>query len=105
MEEKRVHALRSLIDYQDKGIVSRTLLRTSGGIVTLFALDTGETLDEHAVPHEVLVYLVEGQLDFTVSGETYSLKEGDILSMHPGEVHTLRAVKATKMLLIQLRTS
>ncbi len=101
--KQRVMDVPSEIPYQRGGTVSRTLMRTNGGVVTLFAFDENEVITDHAVPHEVMVYVLEGNLSMTVSGETFTIKTGEALFMKPHETHSLRAVSPVKLLLIQLK--
>ena len=44
-------ALKDIVQYQDGGIVSRTILQKDGGNITLFAFDEGQGLSEHKTPY------------------------------------------------------
>ena len=99
----KVAPLASLVDYQRDSIVSRTLLRTPSGHIVLFAFDAGQELSEHTSPYEVLVLGVEGEADFTLSGETFKVRAGDALLMPPNAPHSLRALTPFKMLLVLIR--
>ncbi len=62
-----VKPLGELLEYQDKSIVSRVLLKNTGGSVTLFAFDQGEGLSEHTAPFEALVFVIEGESEVEIA--------------------------------------
>jgi len=97
-------ALADLIDYQQAAVVSRTLVKKKTGTATLFAFDEGEGLSEHTTPYDALVYLVEGEAEIMISGESSRLKSGDIILMPAHQPHAVKAVKRFKMLLIMIRS-
>jgi len=94
----------NLVDYQKDAIVSRTLLRTPFGHIVLFAFDAGQELSEHTSPYEVMVLGVEGEADFTLSGETFKVRAGDALLIPPNAPHALKALTPFKMLLVLIRS-
>lgn len=96
--------LSELVEYQDDAVVSKTLLKKDSGSVTLFAFDRGQELSEHSVPHEALVYVVEGEAEITVSGQPHRLSRGDALLMPGSEPHAVRAAHRFKMLLTMMRS-
>ena len=96
-------SLKGLIDYQPGSVVSKEVLRTPNGTVTLFAFDAEQGLSEHTAPFDVVTSIVEGEADITISGTTYTVKEGEIIRMPAGEPHALQAKQPFKMLLIMLK--
>ena len=59
--QTEVRNLKQLLQYQEKSVVSRMLVKNPAGSVTLFAFDSGEGLSEHTAPFDALVQGVEGQ--------------------------------------------
>jgi len=57
-------------------------------------------LIEHSASSEALVYIIEGEIEFTIEGESYTLKDGDTLTLPAKIPHSLFALKRTKMLLV-----
>src|SRR5512135_1306291 len=96
-------SLKGLIDYQPDSVVSKEMLRTPNGTVTLFAFDEDQGLSEHTASFDVLVSLVEGEAEITISGTTYTVKEGEVIRLPAGEPHALHANQPFKMLLIMLK--
>ena len=99
----RVLPLADLVDYQEGSVVSRTLLQEDKGSVTAFAFDEGQALSEHTVPHDALVYVHEGEVEITISGEPHRLTAGDMVLMPGKEPHAVKATAKFKMILTMIR--
>ncbi len=99
----RVKQLVDLLRYQDSSIVSRVLLKNKGGTVTLFAFDIGEGLSEHTAPFDALVFVTEGVADIEISGESFTVRQGETIILPANLPHALRAATRFKMLLMMIR--
>ena len=98
-----VKRLADLVQYQPGAVVSRTLVHTVSGTVTLFAFDAGEGLSEHTAPYEAPLYLLEGEAEIELGGKTHHLHEGEMLLLPAIQPHALKAIRPFKMLLIMIR--
>ncbi len=96
--------LTSLVDYQDGSIVSRTIVDDKTGTVTLFAFDKGQGLSEHTAPYDAMVYLLDGEVEITISGKPLNVRQGEMIIMPADMPHALRAVKRFKMMLTMIRS-
>lgn len=96
--------LTDLLDYQDDAVVSRTIIDKKTGTLTLFAFDEGQGLSEHTAPFDALVYILDGEAEVTISGNSLQLKEGKVVIMPANEPHALRATKRFKMMLVMIRS-
>lgn len=96
--------LTDLVSYQKGAVVSREIMNKKTGTVTLFAFDEGEGLSEHSAPFDAMAYVIDGQAKVTISGNGYLLKEGDFVIMPANEPHSLKALKAFKMVLTMIRS-
>jgi len=99
----QVLTLSDLVDYQDGSVVSRTLLKEDKGSVTVFAFDEGQALSEHTVPHDALVYVHDGEVEITISGNAHRLTAGEMILMPGNEPHAVKATRKFKMLLTMIR--
>jgi quercetin dioxygenase-like cupin family protein len=97
--------LGGLIDYQEGSVVSRQVIKKDIGTVTVFAFDTGEGLSEHTAPFDALVYVYEGEGEVTISGDSYTVGDGQLIIMPANEPHSLQARKRFKMMLVMIRSS
>ena len=96
--------LNEIIDYQKDSVVSRTLIKKKTGTVTLFAFDLGQALSEHTAPFDAMAYILDGEVEITISGKAFHLKTGEMIIMPANEPHALKAVKKYKMLLIMVKS-
>ncbi len=99
-----VQTMAELVQYQQRTVVSRTLIKKETGTITLFAFDQGEGLSEHTAPFDALVYLLDGEADITISGKSYRVKAGDNITIPANQTHALKAVARFKMLLIMIKS-
>jgi quercetin dioxygenase-like cupin family protein len=97
--------LANLIEYQEGSVVSRTILDKKTGTITLFAFDQNQGLSEHTAPYDALVYVLEGEVDVTISGRQIRLKQGEMTIMPANQPHALSAVTRFKMLLIMIKSN
>ena len=104
MELATIQNLNELIDYQEKSVVSKTLIDKNVGTVTLFAFDKGESLSEHTAPYDALVYIFDGETEITIKGKPFHLKKDQTIIMPANEPHALKAVEKYKMMLIMIRS-
>jgi quercetin dioxygenase-like cupin family protein len=102
--EIKASNLVDLVNYQEQSVVSKTLIKKETGTVTLFAFDQGQGLSEHTAPFDAFVYVLDGELEITISGNPLILKEGEMIIMLANEPHALKAVKRFKMMLTMIRS-
>ncbi len=99
-----VKRLVDLVDYQDGSVISRTIVKKETGTVTLFAFDEGQGLSEHTAPFDALVYVIDGEAEVTVSGESARVRAGELIVLPADEPHALTAVARFKMVLTMIRS-
>jgi quercetin dioxygenase-like cupin family protein len=102
--EPTVMKLLDLVNYQAGAVVSREVLRTKTGTITLFAFDEAQGLSEHTAPFDAVANVLEGDLEITISGSPLRVRTGEVLIMPAGEPHALKAIAKSKMLLIMIRS-
>lgn len=98
-----VENLEGMVRYQGGAVVSRTLINKSTGTVSLFSFDKGEGLSEHTAPFDALVYVLDGEVNVVLGGETHLVKKGEQIIMPADISHALDAVTRFKMLLIMIK--
>lgn len=91
------------VDYAEGGVVSKQVIKTERGNVTLFAFDKGQGLSEHSAPFDALVQVVEGQCEITIGGKSYMLKANESIIMPANIPHALKAAESFKMILTMIR--
>lgn len=97
------HPFEALVAVAPQGISSRVLARTSGGVLTLFTFDEGQSLTEHTSPYEAFVQVLEGAMTLTIGGQAVQATPGTIVRMPAKVPHAVEATAPSRMLLTMLR--
>lgn len=100
----KVINLTRLVDYHPDSVVSREILKKEPGTVTVFAFAQGQGLSEHTTPFDALVYILEGKAKITISGQDYTLGNGDMIIMPANKPHALKALEKFKMMLVMIKS-
>ena len=95
--------LVDLVQYQESSVVSRTIIDKKVGTLTLFAFGEGQGLSEHTAPFDALVYIIDGEAEIIISGNTIHARTGEIVIMPADQPHALNALKKFKMMLVMIR--
>ncbi len=99
----RILRLREMIDYTSGGIVSKQVIKSDHGNVTLFAFSAGEGLSEHSSPYEALVQVIEGIGEIVIGGKKHRLESGESILMPADIPHAVAAPGPFKMLLTMIK--
>ena len=99
----KVIPLADSIAYSSDAVVSKTLLNSKAGTLTLFAFDQGQGLSEHTAPFDATVQILDGEAEIRIDQTTHKVHPGQMLIMPAGIPHELKAEKPFKMLLIMIR--
>lgn len=93
----------SEIAYSEKAIVSKKIIASKGGNISLFAFDKDESLSEHTAPFDALVQVLDGEVKITIGGVEYDLSKGHSIIMPANIPHALLATRRFKMLLTMIK--
>ncbi len=99
---EQVIKLRELVAYQSGSIVSRMLVYTRSGTITIFAFDEGQGLSEHTAPYDAILQILDGEALITITGTEYPMREGDLIIMPANKPHAVHAVTPFKMMLTMI---
>jgi quercetin dioxygenase-like cupin family protein len=95
--------LRDLVAYAAGSIVSRTILDSKAGTLTVFAFDAGQKLSEHEAPFDATVVVLDGRVELAIGGKPVVANAGQVVLMPAHVPHAVNAVERFKMLLIMIR--
>ena len=96
-------ALVEAVQYAPGSVVSRTLLKTGAGTLTLFAFDEGQGLSEHTAPFDALVQVLDGAATLMIGGKTVIMRTGELVLMPANVPHAVQGAGRFKMLLTMFR--
>ena len=99
----RVLHLKDLVSYNEGSVASRMIISRKSGNITLFSFDENEGLSEHTAPFDAVVTILEGECEVWVSGETFTMKEGDTIIFPANAPHALSASTKFKMSLTMIK--
>ena len=86
--------LASLVEYSEGGIISKQLIKSPAGNITLFSFDKGGGLSEHSAPFDALVQ---------VNGQVFTVNAGESIVFPANAPHALTAIERFKMLLTMIK--
>lgn len=95
--------LSELIDYSKSSIVSKIIYQNEHTILTLFALDQGQSIAEHTTPFAALVQILDGVAEITIGTKKTLYEAGASIIMPANVPHALYAQKPYKMLLTMMK--
>ncbi|WP_165021076.1 cupin domain-containing protein [Dysgonomonas sp. ZJ279] len=95
--------MAQLVDYSEGGIISKQVLKSNAGNITLFSFDKGQGLSEHTAPFDAMVQVLDGEVEIKIGGSPFVLKKGETIIMPANISHALFATERFKMLLTMIR--
>jgi quercetin dioxygenase-like cupin family protein len=104
IEKSVVVNLSNAIDYMDKSVVSKQVVKAPTGNITLFAFDAGEGLSEHTAPFDAMVQILDGQAEIILGGKSNIVKTGEFIIMPANVPHALKAHERFKMMLVMIKS-
>lgn len=102
-EKGKVFNLNSMVDYADGGVVSKELIHSDNGSVTMFSFDAGQRLSEHSAPYDAVVQVVDGEMELSVDGTPHVVKAGEVFVIPNGARHSVYAKRRFKMTITMVR--
>lgn len=101
--KQNIITLKNNIGYQAGSIVSKEILKTENGTITLFSFDEGQGLSEHTAPFNVLAIIIDGEAEIKIDEISHAVSEGQAIELPANIPHSLKALKKFKMLLIMIK--
>lgn len=84
---------RALEGSNDQKVVTKQILETSYSKEIQILMKKGQSMKEHKAPFPIIVHLLEGKINFGLSGTINQLSAGDILSIEGNIPHDLHALE------------
>jgi quercetin dioxygenase-like cupin family protein len=82
-------------DLKKEDVLEGVALRAVWGektMMTFFEFQPHATLPPHKHPHEQITYVIEGEIEFTVEGETRTLRKGDGIVILSDQTHSAKVL-------------
>ncbi len=98
-----VISLSSQVEQRFDLIQFKKIFDNDNGGVSLLAFKAGQKLDEHLAPAEVMIYVVEGEIVFTMIDKPHSIRAGEFILIGAGVPHSVVANTDAKVMLIKVK--
>ena len=102
-EKGKKFSYNQSIEYANKAVVSKHVLKKDTGNISLFAFDKGEGLSEHTTPFDATVLIVDGKAEIIIDGHAHILHTGESIVMPANIPHALKALERFKMVLTMIK--
>jgi nitric oxide dioxygenase len=91
MSVERIKHLDDLIEFPKEGILSKSIHESISGEADLFLLPKGGKISGHTSSRDATVAILQGEAEFMLGDELFTVKAGDYFFMEAGLVHALSA--------------
>lgn len=98
-----VFTLASQVEKNDSKVEFKEIMNNDNGGIALLAFSAGLELPKHLAPAEVMVYVLEGEVEFTMIDRPLHLKRGELFLMGNGVPHSVRALTDAKVMLVKIK--
>lgn len=82
---------------------STTLMKSDGLELIRLVIPAGKEIPPHRNPGEITVQCIEGHISFKHEGHAIDLRAGDLLHLCPKEIHALKGIEDSSVLVTRLR--
>ena len=91
--------IKQIIEYPEKGIMSKEVVGNEKIDSTLFCMAEGTDISDHTSTKQGFVYVLEGEGIFNLKGKEIKMESGVFIYLEKGVVHSIKADKNTSFLL------
>lgn len=81
------------IIFNDNKIATQIILETTFSKEIQILLKQGQLMKEHKAPSPIIVHILEGKIDFGVTGTVHNLIKNDIITLETDVPHDLTAIE------------
>lgn len=92
------HIIVEIVEYIPDSVVTKTVIKKSGGDVTATSVDEGEELCEKTSEFDTYVQIIDGKADVTIGKKEFKLKLGEGIVIPANTVHCFNADEQFKMI-------
>lgn len=81
-------------EFKDRLLNDGVMLHLFGGENTMLSVvdfEPHSIVPDHSHPHEQMGMVLEGEFEFTIDGETRTVRDGDFYRVPPNVVHSVKA--------------
>src|SRR3990170_5955215 len=95
--------LDDMVEFAQKGIVSKTVVDSEAAKIILFCFEAGQGLSEHAAPFAAAIQVLQGTGVVTLAGEPHEARPHALFFMPPNLTHAVTARENLVFLLTMIK--
>lgn len=93
--------IKIIKEFNVEGVKTKKVVENSIGDIILIGLAKGERIKEHVSNTDATIYIVEGEIEFSINGKEINLKEKEFFTFLKNVPHALKGIENSKILLIK----
>ncbi len=109
MINHNIKKLNELIEFSSENINSKILAQNGNSMVILLAIKKEQVLSEHTSPVDAFVYVLDGEIEFSIKKDDisekienkYIIKKEEIFFFKANEKHIVLGKKDSKLLVVR----
>jgi quercetin dioxygenase-like cupin family protein len=94
-----------IIEYVEKSVVIKTILKKSSGTVSVMSVDSGEGLTERTTPFDTFVQVIDGKVELVISGKKHLLNIGASIIIPAHAAYYVKPDGRFKMILTIIKSA
>lgn len=94
-----------IIEYVEKSVVIKTILKKSSGTVSVMSVDSGEGLAERTTPFDTFVQVIDGKVELVIVGKEHQLKTGASIIIPAHAAYYVKPDGRFKMILTIIKSA
>lgn len=98
-----VHTLAYHAKAENDKVAFKNIFENENGGVGILSFEKGQSLSEHLAPAEVMVYVTEGEIEFTMIDNVHNIKAGQFLLMGAFVPHSVVAKENSTVMLVKVK--
>ena len=98
LPKSKVHIILEIIEYVPDSIVCKTIIKNSGGKLSVVSFDEGEKFCEKTTKYETYVQIIDGKVQVTIGNIDWTLGLGESIVLPVNTIHCFKAQDRFKMI-------
>lgn len=98
VEKSKVFIISELIEYLPNAANLKTIIKKPTGNITVFSLDSGETLPEKTSPFDTFIQVIEGRAEILINKHSHTLETCHCIIVPAHSRNTIKANEQFKMI-------
>jgi|SRR5450432_2178258 len=94
-----------IIEYVEKSVVIKTILKKTSGTVSAMSVDSGEGLTERTTPFDTFAQVIDGKVQLVVDGKEHLLKTGASIIIPAQTAYYVKPDGRFKMILTIIKSA